>query len=100
MNYTRTSEILIFSAIVTTIFMTIVIFTFCVLRKDKFMMTVMCSMIFIFFFYLPVMKIEKQEHERARAQALQKPQTVNIWLGPVLVMTTETPEEHSFSSSK
>ncbi|WP_314911653.1 hypothetical protein [Cardiobacterium hominis] len=100
MNYTWTSEILIFSAIVTAILMTIVIFTFCVFRKDKFMMTVMCSMIFIYFFYLPVMEIEKQKRERARAQALQKPQTVNIWLEPVLVMTSDAPEEHSFSSSK
>ena len=54
------------------------------------MMLVMCFMIFAFFIYQPVMKMEKQECERARAQALQKPQTVNIWLGPVLVMTTET----------
>lgn len=87
MNHSWTLEMLRISAVVAVIFMAIAVYIF---RKDKAMMLVMCFMIFAFFIYQPVMKMEKQECERARAQALQKPQTVNIWLGPVLVMTTET----------
>lgn len=87
MNHSWTPEMLRISAVVAVIFMAIAVYIF---RKDKAMMLVMCFMIFAFFIYQPVMKMEKQECERARAQALQKPQTVNIWLGPVLVMTTET----------
>ena len=87
MNHTWTPEMLRISAVVAVIFMAIAVYIF---RKDKAMMLVMCFMIFAFFIYQPVMKMEKQECERARAQALQKPQTVNIWLGPVLVMTSET----------
>lgn len=74
-------------AVVAVIFMAIAVYIF---RKDKAMMLVMCFMIFAFFIYQPVMKMEKQECERARAQALQKPQTVNIWLGSILVMTVTT----------
>ena len=87
MKHTWTPEMLRIGAVVAVIFMAIAVYIF---RKDKAMMLVMCFMIFAFFIYQPVMKMEKQECERARAQALQKPQTVNIWLGPVLVMTTET----------
>ena len=87
MNHSWTPEMLRISAVVAVIFMAIAVYIF---RKDKAMMLVMCFMIFAFFIYQPVMKMEKQECERARAQALQKPQTVNIWLGPVLVMTSET----------
>ena len=87
MNHSWTPEMLRISAVVAVIFMAIAVYIF---RKDKAMMLVMCFMIFAFFIYQPVMKMEKQECERARAQTLQKPQTVNIWLGPVLVMTSET----------
>ena len=87
MNHSWTPEMLRISAVVAVMFMAIAVYIF---RKDKAMMLVMCFMIFAFFIYQPVMKMEKQECERARAQALQKPQTVNIWLGPVLVMTSET----------
>ena len=74
MNHTWTPEMLRIGAVVAVIFMAVAIWLF---RKDRPMMLVACFM-------------EKQECERARAQALQKPQTVNIWLGPVLVMTSET----------
>ena len=87
MNHSWTPEMLRISAVVAVIFMALAVYIF---RKDKAMMLVMCFMIFAFFIYQPVMKMEKQECERARAQTLQKPQTVNIWLGSVLVMTTET----------
>ena len=87
MNHSWTPEMLRISAVVAVIFMAIAVYIF---RKDKAMMLVMCFMIFAFFIYQPVMKMEKQECERARAQALQKPQTVNIWLGSILVMTVTT----------
>ena len=87
MNHTWTPEMLRIGAVVAVIFMVVAIWLF---RKDRPMMLVACFLVFAFFIYQPVMQMEKQECERARAQALQKPQTVNIWLGPVLVMTTET----------
>lgn len=86
MNHAWTSEMLIFSTIVAAILMAIVIFAF---RNNKSMIPVICLLIFIFFVYQPAMKMEQQECERAKAQALQKPKTVNIWLGPVLVMTSD-----------
>lgn len=87
MNHTWTPEMLRIGAVVAVIFMVVAIWLF---RKDRPMMLVACFLVFAFFIYQPVMQMEKQECERARAQALQKPQTVNIWLGPVLVMTSET----------
>lgn len=90
MNHSWTPEMLRISAVVAVILMATVIFTFCIFRQDKFMIPVACFLIFILFVYQPVMKMEKQECERARAQALQKPQTVNIWLGSILVMTVTT----------
>lgn len=87
MNHTWTPEMLRIGAVVAVIFMAVAIWLF---RKDRPMMLVACFLVFAFFIYQPVMQMEKQECERARAQALQKPQTVNIWLGPVLVMTSET----------
>lgn len=87
MNHTWTPEMLRIGAVVAVIFMAVAI---CLFRKDRPMMLMACFLVFAFFIYQPVMQMEKQECERARAQALQKPQTVNIWLGPVLVMTTET----------
>ena len=87
MNHTWTPEMLRIGAVVAVIFMAVAIWLF---RKDRPMMLVACFLVFAFFIYQPVMQMEKQECERARAQALQKPQTVNIWLGPVLVMTIET----------
>lgn len=87
MNNTLTSEMLRIGAVVAVIFMAVAI---CLFRKDRPMMLVACFLVFAFFIYQPVMQMEKQECERAKAQALQKPQTVNIWLGPVLVMTSET----------
>jgi len=87
MNHSWTPEMLRIGAVVAVIFMVVAIWLF---RKDRPMMLVACFLVFAFFIYQPVMQMEKQECERARAQALQKPQTVNIWLGPVLVMTTET----------
>ena len=87
MNPTWTPEMLRIGAVVAVIFMAVAIWLF---RKDRPMMLVACFLVFAFFIYQPVMQMEKQECERARAQALQKPQTVNIWLGPVLVMTSET----------
>ena len=87
MNHSWTPEMLRIGAVVAVIFMAVAIWLF---RKDRPMMLVACFLVFAFFIYQPVMQMEKQECERARAQALQKPQTVNIWLGPVLVMTSET----------
>ena len=87
MNHTWTPEMLRIGAVVAVIFMAVAI---CLFRKDRPMMLMACFLVFAFFIYQPVMQMEKQECERARAQALQKPQTVNIWLGPVLVMTSET----------
>jgi len=87
MNHTWTPEMLRIGAVVAVIFMVVAIWLF---RKDRPMMLVACFLVFAFFIYQPVMQMEKQECERARAQALQKPQTVNIWLGPILVMTSET----------
>lgn len=87
MNHTWTPEMLRIGAVVAVIFMAVAI---CLFRKDRPMMLVACFLVFAFFIYQPVMQMEKQECEQAKAQARQATHTVHIWLGPVLITSTTT----------
>ena len=85
MNHSWTPEMLRISAVVAVIFMAIAVYIF---RKDKAMMLVVCFLIFNGLIYQPAQQMQAQECERAKTR--QTTHTVNIWLGSMLVMTSET----------
>ena len=63
---TWTPEMAKTSIVLAVLLMAIAVYVF---RKDKAMMLVMCFMIFAFFIYQPVMKMEKQECTQDQATA-------------------------------
>ena len=73
------------SIVLAIIFMAIAIYVF---RKDKAMMLLVCFLICNGLIYQPAQQMQAQECERAKTR--QTTHTVNIWLGSMLVMTSET----------
>ncbi|WP_455003307.1 hypothetical protein [Cardiobacterium hominis] len=82
---TWTPEMAKTSIVLAVLLMAIAVYVF---RKDKAMMLVVCFLIFNGLIFQPAQQMQAQECERAKTR--QTTHTVNIWLGSMLVMTSET----------